>query len=181
MMTSPPALLTSRIQSVAAPQGKQVWAARTMSNELLPVLFFVFAFNISLNFTFFKNVSLASRTNNPHRCSGIRLHRNPTVLDTYIPVWGCVSRNLCLCVCEDKRVCAVWVCVYSSQPLMGIMCGVSSADTQKHANPTPPPEPHHHQHHHARSTLTRMCTQTHMHAQIYTHRARLRQRVKNNS
>lgn len=55
--------------------------------------------------------------------------------------------NLCVGVHES-------VCVYSRQPLMGIMCGVSSRDTQKHANPQLP------------------CTSrinTHVHAHTHTH------------
>lgn len=93
--------------------------------------------------------------------------------DAHVPV--CAREHVCLngIVCAVQMKVRVWsvyvcICVYSRQPLMGIMCGVSSTDVQKHANPHPP------------CTVrinTRAHTQTHKNA----HRACLSQRVKNNS
>ena len=91
-----------------------------------------------------------------------------------IPACSCVLT----CVHVQESVCfGVWlwrkvrvqfvrvcVCVYSRQPLMGIMCGVSSADTQKHANPQPPPQPPTH----ARPALTRMCTHAHKRTNVHS-------------
>lgn len=78
-------------------------------------------------------------------------------------------------VCVNEIVCAVqmkvrvWsvyvcICVYSRQPLMGIMCGVSSTDAQKHANPHPPCTVR-------INTRARTQTHRHVHTKMHTERA----------
>lgn len=109
----------------------------------------------------------------PQGWNGIGPHRTPQCVCAFGCTCTCMCTRACVYVCLNGIVCAVqmkvrvWsvyvcICVYSRQPLMGIMCGVSSTDVQKHANPHPP------------CTVrinTRAHTQTRRHTKMHTERA----------